>query len=157
MVLIDLAKALSEGKTHTQIFFQLKAGQGFLLILNYDDANDDGGAQGIVRSVNQLVRAVPQSNHTQTEANQAILVSIDVSSNWIINHIWPNIIQTILDDPLANILYHHKIKTELTRKFNTIHKPWKNIEMCLKHHSKSYNFLAKKIFLGVAGRLGQVG
>ena len=113
------------------------------MILNYSDANDDDGAQGIVRSVNQLVRAVPQSNHTQTEANQAILVSIDVSSNWIINHIWPNIIQTILDDPLANILCHHKIKAELTRKFNTIHKPWKNIEMCLKHHSKSYNFLAK--------------
>ena len=36
------------------------------------DDDDDDRAQGIVRSVNQLVRAVPQSNHAQTQANQAI-------------------------------------------------------------------------------------
>jgi len=32
--------------------------------------------QSIVRSVNQLVRAIPQSNHSQTEANQAWLAGL---------------------------------------------------------------------------------
>ena len=47
---------------------------------DYNDENlgNDDDAQGIVRSVNQLLRAVPQSSHTQTQANQAIFFSIGV-------------------------------------------------------------------------------
>ena len=46
-------------------------------VINDDGSNDDNShTQGIVRSVNQLVRAVPQSNHAQTQANQAFTFPI---------------------------------------------------------------------------------